>query len=81
VQLDFPTTQERIMAAGGEVPVHLWDVPGTDWKQGDVVQILSIDGHSSAIHPDRYAVGLVERLPGPLSITAVQLTGMAGAQP
>jgi hypothetical protein len=78
VQLDFPTRNERIMAQGGDVPVQLYDLPSANYQQGDVVQVLSIDGHTTVPHPAHYTVGLVERLVAPLALTSVELTGLAG---
>jgi hypothetical protein len=80
-QLDFPTMQQRLMAQGAEVPVRLWDTVGADYKSGDVLTIVALDGQTGAVHPVRYAVGLVDRLPAPLALTSVELTGYGGTQP
>ena len=71
-------------AAGGTtpegipVPDMLYDVPDADWRTGDQLTIVAIDGHTSTPRPHTFTVGVVRRVPAPLALTEVQLRGVGG---
>ncbi len=77
VQMDFPTKDQRVKAEGGLVPVYLYDSPGTDWQEGDIVTVVALDGFATP-PSERYVCGLVERVGGFLPILRVQLTTSTG---
>jgi hypothetical protein len=73
VQLDVPTRAERAEAGDVQLPSAIYDLPDSDYKTGDVITILSRDGHTSVPDPATFVVGTVDRLPAPLALTRVEL--------
>jgi len=76
VGLRYPSTDEQIAAGMGALdPAHIVDAPDADYKRGDVVTIVALDGSTAAPDPAQYRVGRVTRQPDPLGLVDVQLIG------
>jgi len=63
-----PTTIEPLdRPAGMPLLAMVGDVPGADYRRGDILEILSFDGHGTALPTTtHFRVGLVELEPPPL---------------
>jgi hypothetical protein len=75
VQLEFPTLRERMEAVGAVYDARIFDEAGGDWRQGDVVTLVAIDGFTTLPQVTKYRADLVLNEPGPLQVTEVQLVG------
>jgi len=75
VQIFVPTRNEEIEAAGGMVPLHVYDTPTADWVTGDRLTIQSFDGITAAPEVVNYRVSKVTRVPAPLALTDLELAG------
>jgi hypothetical protein len=75
VQLEFPTLRERMDAVGAIYDARIFDEADVDWKQGDVVTLVAMDGFTTLPQVTKYRADLVLSEPGPLQVTEVQLVG------
>lgn len=74
VQIFHPSRDEVIQAAGGVIPIHVYESPDADWRALDRLTILALDG--AALPPVvNYSVKSVTRVPAPLALTDLELAG------
>jgi hypothetical protein len=75
VRLEDPSPDQRILPEGAEVALVLYDHPGADYRQDDIVTITQVDGFTGTPTPHKYSVGEVDFVPAPWPLVRVQLTG------
>jgi hypothetical protein len=74
-QLEFLSLRERMDAVGAIYDARIFDEADVDWRQGDVVTVLAMDGFTMLPQIVKYRVDLVLSEPGPLQVTEAQLVG------
>jgi hypothetical protein len=75
VRLEDPSPDQQPLPGGPQVALLLYDQPGADYRQADVVEIVQVDGFTGVPSPNKYSVGEVDFVPAPWPLVRIQLTG------
>jgi hypothetical protein len=75
VRLEDPSPNQQPLPGGPQVALLLYDQPGADYRQADVVEIVQVDGFTGVPSPNKYSVGEVDFVPAPWPLVRIQLTG------
>jgi hypothetical protein len=75
-QWETPSLHERMMAVGAIYDARIFDDVGYDWRQGDVVTLVSLD-NTALPQVTKYRTDLILQEPGPLQVIEIQLVGLA----